>query len=69
MINPQLSAADKERLKTLVLQFPRSEDGKKFTALTGVTNIREIKPNELDQLDAFVVQTRAGLAIAPLSAK
>ena len=63
MANPTLGAAERQRLKTLSLQFAASDDGKKFSALTGVANIRDVTEAELTPLDEFATQTRAGLGI------
>ena len=62
MANPRLGSAEREQLKTLIIGFPKSDDGRSFSALAGVANIREVTAAELEALDAFVVQTRAGLA-------
>ncbi len=62
MTHPNLSAELQQQIKTLILQFPQSEEGKKFFTLSGVANIRAIAPAELTALDVFVAQTRAGLA-------
>ena len=64
MAGPQLPAAERERVKALMLKFPMSDDGKKFFSLSGFTNIREVKSGELDPLDAFVPATRTGLGIS-----
>ncbi len=64
MVGPQLPAAERERIKAMMLKFPATEEGKKFFSLSGVVNIREIKPGELDSLDAFVPATRAGLELS-----
>ena len=63
LANPQMPKADKDRIKNLLLKFLTTEDGKKFTALAGVANIRELNPGELEPLDAFAAQTRAGLGM------
>lgn len=62
MANPNLSKADKQRLKQLVIAFPQTEDGKKFFTLAGVNNIRDVSEAELKQLDDVVNETRKGLA-------
>ena len=62
LANPKLTPAQAQQLKTLVLQFPKSEDGKKFAALAGVAHIREIGLAELEPLDAFLAATRSALA-------
>ncbi len=33
--NPKLSAAEQQRVKALLLQFPKTDDGKKFFSLSG----------------------------------
>jgi hypothetical protein len=48
-------------LKTLILAFPQTEEGKKFFALSGFANIRDVGEPELKPLDAFNEPTRKGL--------
>lgn len=62
LTHPKLSAADRQQLKTLILQFPKSEEGKKFQALSNVANIRDVTTADLEPLDAFVAETRSGLS-------
>lgn len=64
MLNPKLDSAEKRRLQTLVLKLPQDGEGKKFFALSGFANIREVSRAELESLDPFVAPTRAGLAAA-----
>lgn len=61
MANPTLAAGDRQRLKSLVLAFPKTEDGVRFFGLSGFANIREVSDIDLKSLDAYVDQTRAGL--------
>ena len=61
MANPGLPAAELKRLKTLILAFPQTDEGKKFFALSGFANIREVTELELKTLDAFNDSTRQGL--------
>lgn len=61
MANPGLPAAELKRLKTLILAFPQTDEGKKFFALSGFANIREVTEPELKTLDAFNDITRQGL--------
>jgi len=61
MASPGLPAAELQRLKTLILAFPQTEEGKKFFALSGFANIREVAEPELKTLDAFNDITRKGL--------
>jgi phosphonate transport system substrate-binding protein len=65
MANPRLDAAEKLRLKALMLRVPTDAEGRRFFSLSGVSGIREVTTAELEALDAFVAQTRAGLAAAP----
>ncbi|MBM4263924.1 MAG: phosphate/phosphite/phosphonate ABC transporter substrate-binding protein [Deltaproteobacteria bacterium] len=65
MLNPKLDSAEKRRIQTLVLKLPQDSEGKKFFALSGFANIREVTRAELESLDPFVAATRAGLAPAP----
>lgn len=62
MVNPRLDAAEKQQLQAQMLRLPQDGEGKKFFSLTGFSNIREVTRTELESLDSFVVQTRAGLA-------
>jgi phosphonate transport system substrate-binding protein len=61
MANPALTAGDRQRLKSLVLAFPKTEDGARFFGLSGFANIREVGESDLKSLDAYLEQTRAGL--------
>ena len=63
MANPKLSTSEQQRVKALLLQFPKTEDGKKFFSLAGFANIRDISAAEQRPLDDFVEQTRAGLGL------
>lgn len=65
MLNPRLDAAEKRLLQTQMLRLSEDGEGKKFFPLAGVSAIREVKQAELESLDPFVAQTRAGLAAAP----
>ena len=56
-----MPAAEQQRLKTLILAFPQTEEGKKFFALSGFANIRDVGEPELKPLDAFNDATRKGL--------
>ena len=61
MANPELTAGDRQRLKSLVLAFPKTEDGARFFGLSGFANIREVGEADLKSLDPYLDQTRAGL--------
>lgn len=62
LVNPSLPAAARDRVAGLMARFAASEEGKRFFALSGFSSIRALRPGELEPLDAFVAQTRAGLA-------
>lgn len=62
MANPKLDGAEKRRLQGQMLRLPQDSEGKKFSTLAGVVNIREVNRAELESLDPFVASTRAGLA-------
>lgn len=64
MANPKLGAPEQQRIKALLLQFPKTEDGKTFFSLAGFANIRDISAAEQRPLDDFVEQTRAGLGLS-----
>ncbi len=63
MANPKLSASERDRMKALLLQFPKTEDGKKFFSMAGFANIRDISAAEQRPLDDFVEPTRSGLGL------
>ena len=61
MLNPALSSEDRARVRSVVLRFPASPEGKAFFAQSGFADIRALKPGELAPLDAFTAITRAAL--------
>ena len=61
MANPALPAAERQRLKALLLAFGQSEEGRRFQALAGVTLIREVTEAELKSLDNVTEATRKAL--------
>ena len=63
MVNPRVPESEKQRLKALILAFPQTEDGRRFFALSGFTNIRPVIESELKGLDPYVEQTRKGLGL------
>jgi len=65
MANPRLDVAQRRRLKSLVLGFPATEDGKRFLSLSGFTHIREASEADLRFLDPFNDTTRRGLGLKP----
>jgi len=65
MANPRMDAAQRRRLKTLLLGFAATEDGKRFFSLSGFTQIREASDADLRFLDPFNEITRRGLGLRP----
>jgi len=65
MANPRLEPAQRRRLRSLVLGFPGTEDGKRFFGLSGFTNIRESNDADLRFLDPYNDITRRGLGLKP----
>ena len=65
MGSPKLPAAQRQRLRALALQFPSTEDGKRFFALSGFANIREITDADLKFVDPFNDITRRALGLKP----
>lgn len=61
MANPALPQAERQRLKSLLLAFGQSEEGRRFQALAGVTLIREVAEAELKALDSVTDATRKAL--------
>lgn len=56
--------ATRRRLRSLLLAFPRSDEGRQFLALSGFSGIREVTDTDLRFLDPFVEATRRGLGVA-----
>jgi phosphonate transport system substrate-binding protein len=65
MANPRLDPAARRRLRSLVLGFPATEDGKRFFGLSGFTNIREASEADLRFLEPFNDITRRALGLKP----
>lgn len=65
MGNPKLPTPLRQRLRALMLQFPTTEDGKRFFALSGFANIREITDADLKFVDPFNEITRKALNLRP----
>jgi phosphonate transport system substrate-binding protein len=65
MANPRLDPAQRRRLKSLVLGFPATEEGKRFFGLSGFTNIREASEADLRFLEPYNDITRRGLGLKP----
>ncbi len=65
MANPRLESGLRRRLRTLVLGFPATEDGRRFITLSGFSNIRDVTDADLRFLDPFNDVTRRGLGLRP----
>lgn len=65
MANPRLDPAARRRLRSLVLGFPATEEGKRFFGLSGFTNIREASEADLRFLEPFNDITRRALGLKP----
>lgn len=65
MANPRLPAAQRQKLKSLFLNFPQTEDGRKFLSMAGFQTIREATDADLKFLDPFNEPTRRGLGMKP----
>jgi phosphonate transport system substrate-binding protein len=65
MANPRLDPAARRRLRSLVLGFPATEEGKRFFGLSGFTNIREPSEADLRFLEPFNDITRRALGLKP----
>ena len=64
MVNASVTSADKQKMKTLILEFPKSEQAKQFFSLTGFTGLNPPTSEQLRFLDSFVGATRQGLTQA-----
>jgi len=65
MANPALAAAQRQRLKALILALPASAEGARFFELSGFRGIREIADADLTFADPFNDLTRRGLGLKP----
>ena len=61
MTNPDMPAADRQRMEEAFLTLPAAEAGRQFFALSGFKNIRPVDQDGLAKLDAYVDLTRRGL--------
>ena len=58
-VHPRVSAADVATLKTLLLAFPESPEGRQFLTATGFQGLRELGAGELKTaLDPFLADVR-----------
>lgn len=64
MVNSTLANPEKQKIKSLIFDFPKSEQGKKFFGLSGFTALNPPTNEQLKFLDSFVNSTRQGLSQA-----
>ena len=64
MINAKMENRDKQKMKALILDFPRSAQAKQFFSLTGFTGLQPPTDEQLKFLDSFIDVTRQGLSQA-----
>lgn len=65
MANPRLDARQRRRLRSLLLGFPATDDGRRFVGLSGFSNIREVTDADLRFLEPYNEITRRGLGLKP----
>lgn len=61
MVNTNVASSEKQKMKSLILDFPKSEQAKQFFSLTGFTGLNPPSAEQLKFLDSFVAATRQGL--------
>ena len=61
MVNTNVAGSEKQKMKSLILDFPKSEQAKQFFSLTGFTGLIPPSAEQLKFLDSFVAATRQGL--------
>jgi phosphonate transport system substrate-binding protein len=62
MVNATVPNTEKQKIKTLIMDFPKSEQAKQFFSLTGFTGLNAPNNEQLRFLDGFVIPTRQGLS-------
>lgn len=65
MGHPKLAPAQRQRLRSLMLQFPTTDHGRRFFSLSGFANIRDITDADLKFVDPFNDITRKALGLRP----
>lgn len=61
MVNAKIASTEKQKIKNLILDFPKSEQAKQFFTLTGFTGLNPPTKEQVIFLDSFVASTRQGL--------
>jgi phosphonate transport system substrate-binding protein len=64
MVNTNVAGTEKQKIKELILDFPKSEQAKQFFSLTGFTGLNPPTSEQVNFLDSFVTLTRQGLSQA-----
>ncbi len=65
MGNPRLPPELRQRVRTLMLGFPATEDGRRFFSLSGFANIRAVEEADLRFVDPYNETTRQSLGLKP----
>ena len=64
MVNANVTSHEKQKMKALMLNFPKSEQAKQFFSSTGFTGMNSPTDDQLKFLDSFTEATRQGLSQA-----
>jgi phosphonate transport system substrate-binding protein len=64
MMNANVTDSEKQIMKALILEFPKSEQSKQFFSSTGFTGLQAPTDVQLKFLDSFMEATRQGLGQA-----
>jgi phosphonate transport system substrate-binding protein len=64
MINAKATSSEQQKMKSLILDFPKSEQAKQFFSSTGFTGLQPPTDDQLKFLDSFTESTRQGLSQA-----
>jgi phosphonate transport system substrate-binding protein len=64
MINAKATSSEQQKMKSLILDFPKSEQAKQFFSSTGFTGLQPPTDDQIKFLDSFTEATRQGLSQA-----
>ena len=64
MVNANMASGEKQKMTSLILDFPKSEQAKQFISVTGFTGLQPPTAEQLKFLDSFMEATRQGLGQA-----
>lgn len=62
MVNANVTASEKQKMKSLIFDFPKSEQAKQFFSATGFTGLQPPTDDQLKFLASFMEATRQGLS-------